>query len=202
MDTFILMHQQKMYCDYWWGFQMQILTKHLAGKPQEDYLQWMKVGHYLSKNLLQKLVAVLLIKQYGTFVNYWNGVLSPLEAAYLCSLTCQSALNKHLFRFTFNCKEIKAGRIFPTMNTNDYDKKFTQVKANTMYFVDETRGKPSHPLFNLYFLSEDATLVVSDVTGSADNTKVLGKQQKLSDHWISKAQQDRDSANDSIQVKF
>ena len=56
--------------------------------------------------------------------------------------------------FVVKCKGVEPGRIFSSDKTtliND-DLIGEKVQENILYYVDEGKGKKSHPLFDLFFL--------------------------------------------------
>ena len=99
---------------------------------------------------------------------------TPLEVAYRWTLACSSAKTSKLefgdWTFKVKCKGVEAGRIFVSDKTtliND-DLIGEKVQENILYYVDEGKGKKSHPLFDLFFLCKHKnkdTLVIIDITG-------------------------------------
>ena len=103
---------------------------------------------------------------------------TPLEAAFIWSLSCVAALkgalvfspNSSDFEFPFRAKQVRSGRIFIGSDKEKVITDFEKVKKDTLYYVDEkkTRGGPtkaSHPLCDMFFRSDRDELVLIDVTG-------------------------------------
>merc|ERR1711974_239328 len=111
-----------------------------------------------------------------------KGVLSstPLEVAYAWTLSCSFALYNGLKLgsklYQFHCRKLLPGRIFEKTDKSNYDATFSQIQAHVLYYVDEnSRGKAKHPLFDLYFRSDENELVFIDLTGSKDKYKLTDK---------------------------
>lgn len=121
---------------------------------------------------------------------------TPLEACYYWTLACRSALNRKIELLAANencaelvykncCKQLLPGRLFPGDNSSNYD--FSFLQHNTIYYADEyNNGKPSHPLANLFFISDNNELVLVGITGG-NKDKVKVKKKRLTD-WIKKEQ--------------
>jgi len=115
---------------------------------------------------------------------------TPLEAAYYWTLSCRSALNGKIKFcrggdiFYIRCNDLEAGRLFPGTNSSEYALDF--LKKGTMYYANERNGKDTHPLADLFFLSDDDELVLVDITGGGSAT-AFEKVEKLTT-WIQNEQ--------------
>lgn len=106
---------------------------------------------------------------------------TPLEAAYIWTLSTKSALEGSLqfykSCFTIKCDELVRARLFPgddssgTINTNF-------LRENILYFAEERNGRPTHPLADIFFITKQKQLVLVDVAGG-DARKVLQKRKNL-----------------------
>jgi hypothetical protein len=116
----------------------------------------------------------------------------PLEAAYYWSISSRAAkfrrLQFHQSIFTFHCKHLKPGRLFPKDKAGVYN--VSKLLPNTIYYVDDREGKPTHPLCDMFFITElddsSRELVLIDITGGGAGT-VLTKVTKLNS-WIAREQ--------------
>lgn len=109
----------------------------------------------------------------------------PLECAYFWALSCRSAVNGQVKflrdRFFIKCDKLVPGRLFPGTVSSDYDISF--LEKGTMYYVDENPPiKPSHPLADLFFVTEDNELVLVDV-GGGSRRNIASKVKALKE-WI------------------
>lgn len=113
---------------------------------------------------------------------------SMLEAAYFWSLSTKSAITGEVFDgIMFTCKDLEPGRLFPQDRSDDYDKNFAAVNCDTMYFVQERDGMPTHPLADMFFCTAKKELVLVDITGGNDK-RVWEKKNNLA-KWIKEEQQ-------------
>ena len=111
---------------------------------------------------------------------------TPLAYAYFWTLACESALTGRVrfdseLEFKIKCKQLKKYRSFKDHSTElDLDC-VKQMKSNVMYYADEPKPYPSsegetsgsndsHPIADLFFVTEDDELVLIDVTGGNQNT--------------------------------
>jgi len=105
---------------------------------------------------------------------------TPLETAYIWTLATQSAIVGALkFRgcvFTIKCNELQPARLFPGDNSSICDTAF--LRQGVLYYCDERNGKPTHPLADIFFVTEEQQLVLVDVAGGDDN-KVMQKRKNL-----------------------
>ena len=115
---------------------------------------------------------------------------TPLEAAFTWSLSCIASANGYLrfsnkFTFALEPQHLQAGRLFGESNqlvTNSS----TLTKHTVLYYVDEKKRegeepKLSHPLCDLWFLTNNNQLVLIDVTGGVNSA--AKKMEKLK-KWI------------------
>ena len=86
--------------------------------------------------------------------------------------------------FLIQPTDLEAGRIFLGDDTTAYD--FTNVKLDMMYYADKRIGKPSHPLADIFFRTQENELVLIDVTGG-NQDKVKEKRLRLV-NWINEEQ--------------
>ena len=111
---------------------------------------------------------------------------TPLEAIYSWILSCRSAvrgtMNFNDQSFIIKCDDLCPGRIFPNTSTRDIDADVNWMEHNTLYYVEEEQGGPTHPLCDLFFCTKRRELVLIDVTGGNDGL-VKEKMSKLA-HWI------------------
>jgi len=111
---------------------------------------------------------------------------TPLEAAYIWSLSSKSALGGGLkfphSYFTIKCKKLLSARLFPGGNSSLCDSSF--LKKDILYYADERNGKPTHPLAYIFFITKDKQLVLVDVTGGNDNNMLLTNKRKNLVDWI------------------
>ena len=109
---------------------------------------------------------------------------TPLEAAYIWTLSTQAAVAGSLeflyTAFEINCRELLRARLFPGDNSGVYDTSF--LRPDILYYVDERDGKPTHPLADVFFITENKKLVLINITGG-DARKVLQKRRNLL-NWI------------------
>jgi hypothetical protein len=125
---------------------------------------------------------------------------TPLERAYLWSLSCQFAVNSEI-KFTSNsnyqfyCGKIESGRLFPGDKNDKYN--LTNVKENVLYYADERNNKTTHPLADLFFRSVDNEIVLIDIGGGNDGNIA----DKVNEHkvWIKREQPKR--KNKSIKLR-
>lgn len=113
----------------------------------------------------------------------------PLEAAYAWALSCSAAINRTLMfssdvQVQFTCRRLTAGRLFAGIDHSVYDTGL--LEPGTMYYVDERNGKPTHPLADIFFRSDDNQIVLIDITGG--NSHLV--KQKLAAHrrWSTRQQ--------------
>lgn len=116
---------------------------------------------------------------------------TPLEMAYVWVIACSSALTGTVCFanefYDFQCHQIKAGRIFPGSIDCEYD--ISHIERNTLYYVQEREGFPTHPLADLFFISEDNELVLVDIAGG-NEINVTKKEERL-EAWIAKEQSNK-----------
>ena len=131
----------------------------------------------------------ILMRQVRTSSGPNLFVDSPLERAYLWSLSCEAALTGQLefgnWTFVFKPKKLRPERIFPTSLTDN--PQTTHLRTHCFYYADEKKGsKQSHPLADLFFVTKDKELVLIDITGSAKKetvqTKVANLQSFIDGH--------------------
>ena len=120
---------------------------------------------------------------------------TPLQLSYYWALSVLAEREK-VIRFiqaesetTFHkkCKALKPGRLFPGTNSSEYDLNFLKSEdaKTTIFYADKKHdGIDTHPLADMFFVSDDNKLVLVDITGSGDNETIHGKLAKLND-WIS-----------------
>jgi hypothetical protein len=120
---------------------------------------------------------------------------TPLEISYYWALSVRAEREK-VIRFipgesetTFHkeCKALKPGRLFPGTNSSEYDLKFlvNEDAKTTIFYVDEAHdGLGTHPLADMFFVSDDNKLVLVDIAGSGNYENIHSKLAKLND-WIS-----------------
>jgi hypothetical protein len=120
---------------------------------------------------------------------------TPLEISYYWALSVLAEREK-VIRFipgesetTFHkkCKALKPGRLFPGTNSSEYDLKFLNSKdAKTAIFYADKKhdGIDTHPLADMFFVSDGNQLVLVDITGSGNYETIHRKLAKLND-WIS-----------------
>lgn len=106
---------------------------------------------------------------------------TALEAVYSWTLSCRSAVSGSLKfnhrRFVIECNELLPGRVLAKDNTIDVD--FVEdMPENTIYYVMEGKGSPTHTLCDLFFKTKKRELVLIDVTGGSDQL-VLAKKKRL-----------------------
>jgi hypothetical protein len=126
---------------------------------------------------------------------------TPLERAYLWSLSCQSAVTGIIEFFAseklynFRCESIASKRLFPIMDDQDYD--CSCLKNNVLYYAEEKiNGKPSHPLADLFFRSDDGEIVLIDIGGG--NNQNIAEKVKTHIDWIAREQ----PMSKNAQIKF
>ena len=112
---------------------------------------------------------------------------SPLERAYLWSLTTMAchygiialSRNEQVFNLRFQCEMVKPGRIFSGSDMTMDEVDVSRIEENTMYYVHEgVDGKSSHPLGDIFFLSDDDELVLIDVTASMSSSQTMTKKRR------------------------
>jgi hypothetical protein len=117
---------------------------------------------------------------------------TPLEAAYTWVLSSCSALTGNLTfahkAFKFSANHSLASRIFPGTDNTEYDKTFTDIKPDILYYAREGFGYPSHPLADIFFVTALKELVLVDVTGG-NNSSVKVKSDRMN-QWINSQQKD------------
>jgi hypothetical protein len=126
---------------------------------------------------------------------------TPLERAYLWSLSCQSAVTGRIAflesgqLYNFRCEGIASERLFPNMDNQDYD--LSCLKNNVLYYAEEKiNGKPSHPLADLFFRSDDGEIVLIDIGGG--NNENIAEKVKMHIDWIAREQ----PMSKNVQIKF
>ena len=109
---------------------------------------------------------------------------TPLEAAYIWTLATQSAivgaLDFYECLFTIQCNELESARLFPGDDSSICDTAF--LRQNVLYYAaDERYGKPTHPhpLADIFFITKEQQLVLVDVVGGDDDSKVMQKRSNL-----------------------
>jgi hypothetical protein len=117
---------------------------------------------------------------------------APLEAAYYWALSCLSAVTGELKlsdenpAFLISCQQLMAGRLFPNSSSNVHYFNGSFLQKGKIYYADERSGKPTHPLADMFFLTDDNRLVLIDIT-DGDNYTCANKVEKLKE-WIIKNQ--------------
>lgn len=115
----------------------------------------------------------------------------PLETAYYWALSTLLARGEVVALDNFHrikCDELLASRVFPGTDSTQYDKDWaTKLDPRTFYFADERNGKLTHPLFDWWFLTDEANVVLGDVAGGGRRRDVAEKAAAL-DAWIKKVQ--------------
>jgi hypothetical protein len=120
---------------------------------------------------------------------------TPLQLSYYWALSVLAETEKVICfiqdksesEFPKECKALKPGRLFPSTNSSEYDLKLLKSKdaITTIFYADKKHGGiDTHPLADMFFVSDDNQLVLVDITGSGDNENIHGKLAKLND-WIS-----------------
>eukprot|EP01042_Synura_sphagnicola_P002695 gene2695-3271_t len=106
---------------------------------------------------------------------------APLEAMYFWAFATSSTLHGKLkfstSSFIIRCQHLLPGRLFTNDKLGLYD--ITKLNPNVIYFADG-RGqmKRSHPLADLFFVSEGDELVLIDIT-AGDSADVLRKSKRM-----------------------
>ncbi len=112
----------------------------------------------------------------------WDDYLSstPLVAAYIWTLSTRSAivgcLGFYENEFTIQCSQLEPARLFPGDDSSICDTSF--LRQDVLYYADERNGKPTHPLADIFFITDEQQLVLVDVAGGDDN-KVMQKRNNL-----------------------
>lgn len=83
-------------------------------------------------------------------------------------------------KYDIKCDDLCPGRIFSSNRAIDPDVHF--MEHNTLYYVEEGQGVPTHPLCDLFFCTKRGELVLIDVTGGSYHL-VKQKVSKLAG-WI------------------
>jgi hypothetical protein len=104
----------------------------------------------------------------------------PLEAAYVWTLSCQSALNGEIkfkkstnsnsdaILFKIKCQGLVASRLFQGTNKKSYEGSLKNLSKNFIYYSNEKqKGQASHPLADIFFISDDDELVLVDIAGGS-----------------------------------
>jgi hypothetical protein len=110
---------------------------------------------------------------------------SPLEAAYYWSLVCISSNQKCLkftgrktYNFKIKCQHLVPDRLFVGTDSSAIAN-LSFLKKGVFYYADEKGdGKASHPIGDLFFVTNDNQLVLIDITGGQGDTvkdKVVDK---------------------------
>ena len=123
----------------------------------------------------------------------------PLERAYLWALVARSMSDKEIrvriqrkfISFIFQCKSIEKGRILKGNEIDLDDITISEVKKQTMYYVDE-RGdkKDTHPVCDMFFLSDENVLVLIDVTAKYRNKRGMDMKGKFINDWNQRLKED------------
>ena len=106
---------------------------------------------------------------------------APLVAMYFWAFATSSAIHGKLkfgtSSFIIRCQHLLPGRLFTNEKLGLYD--ITKLNPNVIYFADR-RGqkKRSHPLADLFFVSEGDELVLIDIT-AGDAADVLRKSKRM-----------------------
>jgi hypothetical protein len=107
-----------------------------------------------------------------------------LEMAYLWALSCRSAIENMItfgnLVLSIKCGECKKARIFESTDDRVYDLSF--IEPNIMYYPQEGKGKATHPLADLFFITAAKELVLVDIAGGRTRS-VVSKVKRLLD-WI------------------
>jgi hypothetical protein len=138
---------------------------------------------------------------------FWNSIAetdtdimsgTPLESAYYWTLSCTSAATGSIRfnsakKFTIKCEDLVPGRLFQGTNSSDYDVSFLQ-KSKIYFAREKIDSIPSHPLADLFFLSDKNELVLVDISGGNLEGAIV-KLKKLTD-WIKREEAKiKDNAN-------
>ena len=113
---------------------------------------------------------------------------NPLEVAYIWSLSCRSHTKKEICffpnhvncSFSIECADVKPARLFPDTDSSIYN--CSGLTTDVLYFADEGKGKTSHPLADLFFVTNKKELVLIDVTGGG--REVVDKKVTKLSEWI------------------
>ena len=116
---------------------------------------------------------------------------TPLEAAYgwLLSCRCSAKLGELKFGskiWQIECNYLQPYRLFNGHNSTDYVDNFKNLKYDTIYYVEEGKGKVTHPLCDILFCTKKDELVLIDVTGGEENT--VAKKVNTLSRWIAREQ--------------
>ena len=90
---------------------------------------------------------------------------TPLEASYFWTLSCASASKDEIefmlnVKYNIRCKQLLKKRLFPYMDSSVYN--LSSLNSSTIYYADENNnGKLSHPLADLFFVSDNNELVIN-----------------------------------------
>ena len=114
----------------------------------------------------------------GQRYNQGDLLSTPLEYSYFWSLACKSAvegslkLGDHSYRI--KCNMLESARIFTGINTELDISLVSKLKKNIIYYAQE-RKPDTHPMADLFFVTENDELVLVDITGSGDKDKIMKK---------------------------
>jgi hypothetical protein len=124
---------------------------------------------------------------------------TPLEYAYFWALACKSAVDEFIFfnsnlRFKIKCEELVKGRLFEGESTALDKDRLAKLKKNVIYYADEPKKhekgsvksdegkKYSHPIADLFFVTEKNELVLVDITGG--NKDVVERKLTKKAEWL------------------
>ncbi len=112
---------------------------------------------------------------------------TPLEYAYVWSLSCKSAVQGSLslgvgLNFQIKCKRIEPKRLFKDANTILYKELVKELEKNVIYYAKELRDHEkdsevihSDPIADISFVSNNDQLVFIDITGESDVDSIKSK---------------------------
>ena len=116
---------------------------------------------------------------------------SPLERAVLWALSTTLSLrgivtvrsNETVLSATCKCLAVEPGRIFSDTHVDmtNVKKNIARLERNTVYYAHEgVEGETTHPICDIFFLTDRNELVVIDVTACMDNSKKMtGKRENI-----------------------
>jgi hypothetical protein len=124
---------------------------------------------------------------------------TPLEYAYFWALACKSAVDGFIYfnsnlRFNIKCKELVKGRLLAGESTALDKNCLAQLQKNVIYYADETKAhekgsvkydkvkKYSHPIANLFFVTQKNELVLVEITGG--NKDVVKRKLTKKAKWL------------------
>ena len=175
----------------------------LVGIPDENYDQFSKLNEIITvagglisaslRSLLESTDPDVMSFTYGRdlFLKMLkNSNLldsTPLEAAYIWVLATKSALKNTLrfleTSFEIKCDLVKTGRLFPGEDSGVIDT--SSLRKNVIYHaLERVDGMSTHPLADMFFISDRSQLVLVDIAGG--NEQSVQKKKKNLLKWIEK----------------